>query len=117
MNSKGDLSLLTILRRGVFWDALGDFLDISQAFDKVWYAGILFKLKHIIPHNYYVILQAYLSGHHFTVKQNNKLSDIQPLHSGVPQSTVFVQYLYLIYTADIPTTSSIVTAVSPPFGH
>lgn len=31
------------------------FLDISQAFDKVWHKGLLFKLKKLLPHPFYMI--------------------------------------------------------------
>jgi len=36
------------------------FLDISQAFDKVWHQGLLYKIKAIFPDNIYNILQSYL---------------------------------------------------------
>jgi hypothetical protein len=29
------------------------FLDISQAFDKVWHAGLLFKVKKMFPIQYF----------------------------------------------------------------
>jgi hypothetical protein len=31
------------------------FLDISQAFDKVWHTGLLYKLKRSLPLNYFLI--------------------------------------------------------------
>ena len=37
------------------------FLDISQAFDKVWHDGLLFKLRKVLPINYYIFLKSYLS--------------------------------------------------------
>ena len=37
------------------------FLDISQAFDKVWHDGLLFKLREVLPINYYIFLKSYLS--------------------------------------------------------
>lgn len=81
-------------------------MDASQAFDKVWHTGILYKLKRVIPHNYYLILNSYLSDRYFSVKHNNELSNLHPIQSGVPQGSVLGPYLYLIYTADIPTTTS-----------
>lgn len=36
------------------------FLDISQAFDKVWHNGLLYKIKLNLPANYYSFLKSYL---------------------------------------------------------
>ena len=33
------------------------FLDIFQAFDRIWHPGLLFKLKHALTSNYYLLLQ------------------------------------------------------------
>jgi hypothetical protein len=33
------------------------FLDIYQAFDKVWHTGLLYKLRRSLPLNYFVILE------------------------------------------------------------
>lgn len=43
----------------------GAFLDVSQAFDRVWHAGLLFKLKHFLPPSYYLILKSYLEDRFF----------------------------------------------------
>jgi hypothetical protein len=37
------------------------FLDISQAFDKVWHTRLLLKIKRSLPYNFYQILKSYLS--------------------------------------------------------
>ena len=44
------------------------FLDIQQAFDKVWHEGLLYKLKKVLPHTYYSILKSYLTNRQFIVK-------------------------------------------------
>jgi hypothetical protein len=33
------------------------FLDIPQAFDKIWHTGLLYKLRQSLPLNYYLILK------------------------------------------------------------
>jgi hypothetical protein len=40
-------------------------LDVSQAFDKVWHAGLLFKVKKVFPIQYFRLLKSYLSDHEF----------------------------------------------------
>jgi hypothetical protein len=34
------------------------FLDISQAFDKVWHTGRLYKLRQSLPLNYFLIIKS-----------------------------------------------------------
>ena len=79
------------------------FLDITQAFDKVWHTGLLCKLRRFLPLNYFLLLKSYLSNRHFRVKVDNNYSDLFPIHAGVPQGSVLGPLLYLLYTSDIPT--------------
>ena len=50
------------------------FLDISQAFDRVWHEGLLFKLKKVLPLNYYLFIRSYLSKRYFFVNSENEVS-------------------------------------------
>lgn len=80
------------------------FLDIQQAFDKVWHKGLLYKMKLQLPSEYYLLLKSYLSHRYFQIKHGQAYSDIYAIKSGVPQGSVLGPLLYLLYTSDIPTT-------------
>jgi hypothetical protein len=79
------------------------FLDISQAFDRVWYTGLLHKLRQFFPLNYYLILNSYLHNRHFQVNVEDSYTDLLPVNAGVTQDSVLSPLLYLLYTADLPT--------------
>lgn len=86
------------------------FLDISQAFDKVWIPGLLFKLKKCLPNTYYNILQSYLTNRHFQIKFQDTYTSLRTINSGVPQGSVLGPILYVLYTADLPLSLDITTA-------
>ncbi|GBP81063.1 Probable RNA-directed DNA polymerase from transposon BS [Eumeta japonica] len=86
------------------------FLDISQAFDRVWHEGLLYKIKKLLPHSFFPILKSYLEGRCFEVKYNNESSPLKKINSGVPQGSILGPVLYLIFTADIPTHEDTITA-------
>ena len=78
------------------------FLDISQAFDKVWHPGLLFKINQTLPPKYYNILKSYLQQRQLVVTHNDATSLPVHMTSGVPQGSVLGAFLYIIYTADTP---------------
>lgn len=86
------------------------FLDIQQAFDRVWHTGLLFKLKSFLPTPFYLLLQSYLSDRLFYVKHNNDYSNIRSISAGVPQGSVLGPILYTIFTADLPTSEKVLVA-------
>lgn len=86
------------------------FLDIAQAFDKVWHDGLLYKLKIALPANYYTILKSYVQNRQFYVKQGQTRTTLHEIHAGVPQGSVLGPILYLLYTADLPTIPGTLTA-------
>ena len=46
------------------------FLDVSQAFNKVWHPGLLFKIKRILPSSYFNLPKSYLNKRQFETKIN-----------------------------------------------
>jgi hypothetical protein len=74
------------------------FLDISQAVDKVWHIGLLYKLRQSLPIHYFLLLQSFLQNGHFLVKVASAQYSLSPIHASVPQGSVLGPFSYLIYT-------------------
>jgi hypothetical protein len=73
--------------------------------DKVWHQGLLYKLKRVMPSHLYLILKSYLTNRYFQIKINKDETNYHLIEAGVPQGSLLGPLLYLIYTADIPTTN------------
>jgi retron-type reverse transcriptase len=78
------------------------FLDVAQAFDKVWHEGLNYKLRTILPKQYTQILELYLAERFFRVKQGDAYSELKEIKAEVPQGSVLGPVLYLLYTSDLP---------------
>ncbi|VVC42108.1 Reverse transcriptase domain [Cinara cedri] len=54
----------------------GVFLDVAQAFDKVWHKGFLIKLREQLPHTWCALLESYLTVRQFRVIHEEATADI-----------------------------------------
>lgn len=79
------------------------YVDITEAFDRVWHEGLLVKLSKLLPIKLFSILESYLNDRSFLVKGPNGIkSRTCPIRAGVPQGSVLGPILYTIYTSDMP---------------
>jgi hypothetical protein len=79
------------------------FLDIAQAFDRVWSTGLLYKILQLNPPPYLInIISSFLNNRTFAVKINSTLSETKAIKAGVPQGSILGPTLFNILMYDIP---------------
>nr|P21328.1 RecName: Full=RNA-directed DNA polymerase from mobile element jockey; AltName: Full=Reverse transcriptase [Drosophila melanogaster]AAA28675.1 ORF2, reverse transcriptase (put.); putative [Drosophila melanogaster] len=83
--------------------AVGAFLDIQQAFDRVWHPGLLYKAKRLFPPQLYLVVKSFLEERTFHVSVDGYKSSIKPIAAGVPQGSVLGPTLYSVFASDMPT--------------
>lgn len=83
------------------------YLDIAQAFDRVWHNGLLAKIKPLLPPQLLWIIRSYLADRTFTVVLDGAESSVRTIQAGVPQGSVLGPTLYTLFTHDMPTGSTI----------
>lgn len=60
------------------------FLDVAQAFNRVWHRGLEYKLQRDLPKQFFQILKSYISDRYFRIKYGQEYSNIKRVKAGVP---------------------------------
>lgn len=91
---------------------VGVFLDIAQAFDRVWIEGVIYKIiQNRFPKFLTLIISSFLRNRTFSVRINATLSTIKNISAGVPQGAVLAPLLFNVFVSDIPTPPNINVAM------
>ena len=82
-------------------------LDISKAFDRVWYKGLLAKLTMFgLYHTLIKWISRFLSDRSIAIRVDGYLSNPNSIYSGVPQGSAISPVLFILFINDLLSSTS-----------
>ena len=91
---------------------LAVFVDLQQAYDRVWRKGLLMKMSDIGIHgNMYNWIKYFLTNRTIQTKMNDAISSKEVLEEGLPQGSCLSCILFLVYISDLEDVLDIVLAL------
>jgi len=86
------------------------FFDLTQAYDKVWHAGVLYKLVKLgIRGHMLGWIREYLAGRSFSVFYEGESSVRRKATCGLPQGSSLSPLLFNVMTSDLPSFQGVTT--------
>ena len=84
-------------------------LDISKAFNRVWYSGLLHKLKSYgISYQIFGFISSFLSNRRLRVVLDGKSSQEYPVNVGVIQGSILGPILFPLYINSLPHDATVI---------